>query len=173
MSTEEHKRHAPRSVGCAVITVSDSRDEATDDSGQMIQEALRKDGHASLLYRLVPDDPDAIRRTIEDAVGTEGVQAVLINGGTGVSRRDTTYEVVAGMVEKRLDGFGELFRMLSYDEIGSAAMMSRAVAGISRGAVIFAMPGSPAAVRLALEKLILPELGHVVFEMGKGLGSKD
>ncbi len=168
MSTHEHKRHAPRSVGCAVITVSDSRDEATDDSGRIIHEALKKEGHASLFYRVVADEADAIRGTIEEASRTEGVQAVLVNGGTGVSRRDVTHEVVAGMLDKRLAGFGELFRMLSYEEIGSAAMMSRAVAGTSGGVVIFAMPGSPAAVRLALDKLILPELGHLVFEMGKG-----
>jgi molybdenum cofactor biosynthesis protein B len=167
MSTEEHKKHAPRSIGCAVITVSDSREEETDDSGRYILETLAREGHESLSYRIVRDEPGEIRRAIEEAASAEGVRAILLNGGTGISPRDRTYEVVSDILEQRIDGFGELFRMLSFEEIGSAAMMSRAVAGTSKGAVIFAMPGSPAAVRLAMEKLILPELGHLVFEMGK------
>lgn len=168
MSTKEHKSRAPRSVGCAVITVSDSRSESTDETGRYILEALTREGHEALSYRLVTDEPADIRRALEEASSLGGVRAVLVNGGTGVSRRDTTYEVVSGMLEKRLDGFGELFRMLSYEEIGSAAMMSRAVAGARAGVAVFAMPGSPAAARLAMEKLILPELGHLAFELDKG-----
>lgn len=172
MSTKEHKRHAPPSVGCAVITVSDSRDEASDDSGRIILEALAKEGHRKHFYRVVRDEAEEIRRAVKEATRTEGVRAVLINGGTGVSPRDVTHEVVSALFDKRLEGFGELFRMLSFEEIGSAAMMSRAVAGVFRGSVVFAMPGSPAAVTLAMEKLILPELGHLVFEITKGQNLK-
>jgi molybdenum cofactor biosynthesis protein B len=165
MSYQEHQQHASRAVGCALITVSDTRTEATDTSGRTIRELLEAAGHAVRQYAVVKDEPAQIRERIAAAVADEGCRAVLINGGTGISTRDRTFEAVAGLLEKRIDGFGELFRMLSFAEIGSGAMLSRAVGGVYQGRVIFCMPGSTNAVRLAMEKLILPELGHLVWEM--------
>jgi molybdenum cofactor biosynthesis protein B len=162
-SAHEHRRHAPAQVRCAVITVSDSRTVEDDESGRILVDGLTQAGHAVVARRVVPDEPTAIRGVISELVERAGAQAVITNGGTGITRRDTTFEAIAGLLEKRLDGFGELFRMLSYQEIGAAAMLSRAVAGVCGAAVILALPGSPSAVRLGLEKLILPELGHLVF----------
>ncbi len=122
---------------------------------------------------IVPDEPAAIRSAVEDAAATDGVKAILLTGGTGITPRDRTHEVVSEMLDKRMDGFGELFRLFSYEEIGAAAMLSRAVGGVAKGALVFAMPGSQAAVRLAMEKLILPELGHLVFEMEKRPDKKE
>ncbi len=169
MGHEEHRKSGPRAVKVFVITASDSRGEAEDASGRLLREGAAAAGHELVGYRVVKDEPDQIRAALEEAARAEA-QAVLVNGGTGVSGRDRTYEAVAGLLEKRLDGFGELFRMLSFQEIGSAAMLSRAVAGAWRGRVVFSMPGSTAAVRLAWEKLIAPELGHLVFELGKHAG---
>jgi molybdopterin adenylyltransferase len=160
----QHKAHAPTQVGCFVLTCSDSRDQSRDSSGKIIRERLEHAGHTLVGGRVVPDDPAEIRKAIDDAVQM-GARAMIITGGTGIGRRDSTYEVVSGLFEKRLDGFGELFRMLSFEAIGSAAMMSRAVAGTHRGMILFALPGSPGAVELAMDKLILPELGHAVREM--------
>ena len=167
MGIEEHRAQSPTSVGCAVITVSDTRTEATDTSGQLIREALLGAGHEVLAYCIVPDEPPAIRRAIEEAAATDGVKAVLLTGGTGITPRDRTHEAVSEMLDKRMDGFGELFRIFSYEEIGAAAMLSRAVGGVAGGALVFAMPGSRPAVKLGMEKLILPDLGHLVFEMEK------
>jgi molybdenum cofactor biosynthesis protein B len=167
MAVEEHRRSAPLSVRCAVLTVSDTRTRETDTSGLAIAEALTAAGHAVLDRRLVRDDPDAIRSALDAMLAGEDVQVVLTTGGTGISRRDSTFEVVDGLLEKRLDGFGELFRMVSYAEIGAAAMLSRACAGVARGRVLVALPGSEAAVRLALERLLLPELGHLVREVSR------
>ncbi len=167
MGIEEHRAQSPTSVGCAIITVSDTRTEATDTSGQLIRDGLEGAGHEILAYCIVPDEPPAIRRAIEEAAETDGVKAVLLTGGTGITPRDRTYEAVSEMLDKRMDGFGELFRIFSYEEIGAAAMLSRAVGGVAGGALVFAMPGSRPAVRLGMEKLILPELGHLVFEMEK------
>jgi molybdenum cofactor biosynthesis protein B len=133
----------------------------------LIRRRLDESGHHVVAYRIIKDEPDQIRELIEGWGADPRVQAIVSNGGTGIAARDTTYDVVAGLLDKRLDGFGELFRMLSYPEIGAAAMLSRAVAGVYRGTVVFVMPGSSNAVGLALEKLILPELGHVVFEVTK------
>lgn len=171
---------------CAVITVSDTRTEETDGSGRHIREALAADGHEVVMYRIVKDDAGQIRAAIEEAAGFgeskagvgdgEGagagageprIRAILLNGGTGIGSRDGTYEVVAGMIEKRLDGFGEIFRMLSYEEVGAAAMLSRALAGSYRGTIVISMPGSTGAVRLAMDRLILPELGHLVREVSR------
>jgi molybdenum cofactor biosynthesis protein B len=165
MSVDEHKRAAPASVRCGILTISDTRTEETDGSGRAIVELLEEQGHVVSARSLVPDDPERIREAVHALLAHEDVQVVLTTGGTGVSRRDSTYEVVDALLEKRLDGFGELFRMLSYTEIGPAAMLSRACAGAVRGTVVFALPGSEAAVRLAMRKLILPELGHVVREI--------
>jgi molybdenum cofactor biosynthesis protein B len=167
MGHEEHRREGPRAVRVAVITASDTRSEAEDTSGAFLKQAAAAAGHEVAFYRVVKDDPDAIRAALE-AARQAGGQVLLVNGGTGVSPRDGTYEAVAGLLEKKLDGFGELFRMLSWSEIGSAAMMSRAVGGTWRGCALFSMPGSTAAVRLAFEKLIVPELSHLVRELSKG-----
>lgn len=167
MGHKEHKAGSPATVDCMVVTISDTRTPETDESGRLIQDLLRKHGHRIGAYRLVRDEPAAIGELIRWAEGREEIHAIIFSGGTGISKRDSTYEAVAGLLEKRLDGFGELFRSLSYQEIGPAAMLSRAIAGIYRGKIIFALPGSSAAVRLAMEKLILPELGHLVGEAGR------
>lgn len=149
-----------------VVTASDSRGESEDTSGAYLKTAIVAAGHLLAGYRVVRDEPDRIREAFA-AAAAAGSEAVLVNGGTGISGRDRTYEAVAGLLEKRIDGFGELFRMLSFQEIGSAAMLSRAVAGAWQGRAVFSVPGSTAAVRLAWEKLIAPELGHVAFELAK------
>lgn len=166
-SVVEHQQAAPASVRCVVLTVSDSRTPATDTSGALIRELLTAAGHAVVETRIVPDEPTLICQAITRWADDPAVQAILSNGGTGIAGRDTTYDAVVGLLEKRLDGFGELFRMLSYAEIGAAAMLSRAVAGVHRGRLIVAMPGSRNAVNLAMTKLLLPELGHLIFEISK------
>jgi molybdenum cofactor biosynthesis protein B len=163
----EHKSHAPRKVGCMVITCSDTRTPDTDTSGQLIQRLLKEQGHTVTAYHLVKDEPSKIKAKIKAAVVDKKVQAIIINGGTGISKRDSTFEAVDAMLEKRLVGFGEVFRYLTYQEIGSSAIMSRATAGIIKDRVLFSTPGSENAVRLAMEKLILPELGHLVKELTK------
>ena len=163
----EHKHHAPRSIGCMVITCSDTRTPETDTSGQLIQKLLKEQGHTIAAYHLVKDGPAQITARVTEGIANDAVQAIIINGGTGISRRDSTFEAVDAMLEKRLDGFGEVFRYLTYQEIGSPAIMSRATAGIIKGRVLFSTPGSENAVRLAMEKLILPELGHLVKELSK------
>jgi len=150
-----------------VITCSDTRTTDTDTSGQLIQKLLKEQGHTVVAYHLVKDEPSKIKAKIKGAVTNKKIQAIIINGGTGISRRDSTFEAVDAMLEKRLDGFGEVFRYLTYQEIGSPAIMSRATAGIIKGRVLFSTPGSENAVRLAMEKLILPELGHLVKELTK------
>jgi molybdenum cofactor biosynthesis protein B len=149
-------------VRCFVVTVSDSRTEETDDSGRICRELVQAGGHEVSGYRILKDEPADVAALVSEVCAGHKACAVLLNGGTGVSRRDSTFEAVDALLEKRLPGFGELFRHLSYQEIGAAAFLSRATAGLRGGVVVFAMPGSPEAVRLALEKLILPELGHVV-----------
>lgn len=150
-----------------VITCSDTRTPETDTSGQLIQKLLKEQGHNIAAYHLVKDEPAQITARITEGIANEAVQAIIVNGGTGISRRDSTFEAVDAMLEKRLDGFGEVFRYLTYQEIGSPAIMSRATAGIIKGRVLFSTPGSENAVRLAMEKLILPELGHLVKELTK------
>lgn len=163
----EHKAQAPTRVGCMVITCSDTRTRDTDTSGQTIMRLLEKAGHHLSAYHLVKDEPAEIRTLIQTAAGNEAIQAIIINGGTGISRRDSTFEAVDSLLEKRLEGFGELFRYLTYKDIGSPAIMTRATAGLYRGKVIFSTPGSEGAVRLAMEQLILPELGHIIREITK------
>jgi len=167
MSQAEHKAHAPRTVRCFIITVSDTRTDDTDASGRAIAELLTAAGHQIAGRTIVKDDPDLVRGTIERQLASPGVQAIITTGGTGITSRDSTYEAVSGMLQKRLDGFGELFRMLSYEQIGSAAIMSRACAGLAAGRIIVCLPGSEAAVRLAVEKLLIPELGHLVQQATK------
>ncbi|MBH0188198.1 MAG: MogA/MoaB family molybdenum cofactor biosynthesis protein [Nitrospira sp.] len=163
----EHKQDAPRSLRCMVITCSDTRTPETDTSGQLIHSLLAGNGHTVVAFHIIKDDPGQITHRIALGTFTHAAHIVIVNGGTGISRRDSTFEAVNKMLEKRLDGFGEIFRFLSYQEIGSPAIMSRAVAGIIEGRVVFSIPGSENAVRLAMEKLILPELGHLVKELTK------
>jgi len=170
-STEAHRAAAPDRIRCAVLTVSDTRTEADDLSGALIRDALAAQDHEVVDYRIVPDEPPRIRAVVEGWIERPDVQAILSNGGTGIARRDTTYDVVVSLLEKKLDGFGELFRMLSYPEVGAAAMLSRAVAGVAGGTIVVAMPGSRNAVRLALEQLVLPELAHLVYELTKPAGA--
>lgn len=165
MSVAEHKEKARKGVGCFVITVSDTRDETTDHSGQLIRSLLGDEGHQLAGYRIVKDEPIQIKSMLEDVLDRKDVDAVIVNGGTGISPRDGTYEVVDRFLEKRLDGFGEIFRFLSYQDIGSAAIMSRAVAGSAKGKVLISLPGSKGAVDLAMRRLILPELGHMVSQL--------
>ena len=164
-SVREHKAHAPTRVACFVVTSSDSRTEATDESGRCIAQLLAKAGHPVVGRLVVKDDPQALRAVLTDRASQAGARAVIISGGTGIGPRDGTHETVARLLEKRLDGFGELFRMLSYEEIGSAAMMSRAIAGTYKGMLLFSIPGSPGSAALAMERLILPELGHALREL--------
>jgi molybdenum cofactor biosynthesis protein B len=161
MPTPEHASKRATSVACAVVTVSDTRTKETDASGKVIIERLEGADHRIVRYEILPDDPARIHAHVESLCGS-ACQVVLITGGTGLAPRDTTYEAIASLLEKRLDGFGELFRMLSFEEIGAAAMLSRAVAGVRGQTAIFSMPGSTGAVRLAMDRLILPVLGHIV-----------
>ena len=163
VSVDEHKKAAVPSVRCAVITVSDTRAHETDVSGRAIVELLEDAGHVVAKRQILRDEPMDVRDAV--LANVADVDAIITTGGTGITSRDSTYEAVASIFEKHLDGFGELFRMLSYEEIGSAAMMTRATAGVARGTAIFLLPGSEHAVRLGMTKLILPELGHVVREL--------
>jgi molybdenum cofactor biosynthesis protein B len=144
-----------------VVTVSDTRTPETDVSGARIRAALEGAGHRVVSYVVLPDEPARIRGHVEEALADPGVQAVIVNGGTGIAPRDTTYEALTALFEKRLDGFGELFRMLSWEQVGAAAMLSRAAAGIARGKILASLPGSPDAVELAMRRLLVPELGHM------------
>ncbi len=164
---EEHRQQSPDSARVAVLTMSDTRDRDEDRSGQLIREMLGWRGLDVAGYEIVPDDPERIRGQIAAWADDPDIDAIITNGGTGISSRDSTYEVVTSMIDKRLDGFGELFRMLSWHEIGAAAMLSRAVAGSIGSTALFCLPGSSNAVRLAMEKLIGPELGHVIHELRK------
>ena len=167
MSSLEHKAQAPLSVACFVLTVSDTRTETNDTGGQAIRELLERAGHSVAGHAIVKDEASQVAATIRERLADQATQVIITTGGTGISARDTTFEAVTALFEKRLDGFGELFRMISFHQIGSAAMMSRATAGTVGRKAIFVLPGSPAAVRLAMEKLILPELGHVVQQLSK------
>jgi molybdopterin adenylyltransferase len=163
----EHKAQAPASVRCAVVTISDTRTEATDTGGRAIVELLQGAGHEVVSKTIVRDEPLRVQGLIVEYVQDARVQAIITTGGTGITSRDSTYEAVVALFEKQLDGFGELFRMLSYQEIGAAAMLSRACAGVLRRRVIMSVPGSEHAVRLAMTKLILPELGHLIREVSR------
>jgi len=157
-----HKAIAPRSIRCFVLTVSDTRTEDTDTSGRAIADLLSAAGHIVADRAIVKDDLDHVRRALREQLAHPDAQVIIITGGTGITSQDSTYEAIDGLLHKRLDGFGELFRMLSYEQIGAAAMMSRACAGLASGRIVVSLPGSEAAVRLAMERLIIPELGHLV-----------
>jgi len=160
MSVHEHKRHTPANLKIGIITASDTRTLDSDASGKLIRQLLEDAGHQVSYYELLPDEAERISSAIATSLPT--LDAIIVNGGTGITARDRSADVVKSLIDKELEGFGELFRMLSYQEIGSAAMMSRAVAGIRHGKFVAAIPGSTAACKLAMEKLILPELGHIV-----------
>jgi molybdopterin adenylyltransferase len=164
---EEHKQRAPHSIRCFIVTVSDTRTEETDTSGRAIAGLLEGAGHQVVGRIVVKDDSVAVRTTVERQLASGNVDVIISTGGTGIAARDTTFEAIDSLLEKRLPGFGELFRMLSYEQIGSAAIMSRATAGISARHIVVVLPGSEAAVRLAMEKLLLPELGHLVQQARK------
>ena len=164
MSHREHRAASPASVRCYVLTISDTRTEENDTGGRLLRELLTGGGHEVLGHAIVPDEPATLRAALERQLETEAVQAVITTGGTGISRRDGSYEVVSALIDKRVDGFGELFRALSFEEIGPAAMLSRACAGTSQGKILISLPGSRNAVRLGMTRLILPELGHLVRE---------
>ena len=166
-SSEQHRRLAADRgpVPIAVVTVSDSRTPETDTNGKYLRERIAAAGHRLAGYRLVRDEPALVEAALEELAGDARI--LLFNGGTGISHRDTTYDALSRRLEKTLPGFGELFRMLSWEQVGSAAMLSRATAGVYRGAVVFSTPGSPAAVRLAWERLIEPELEHLAWEVGR------
>jgi molybdenum cofactor biosynthesis protein B len=164
MSHHEHKELAPRSVTCAVLTISDSRTEATDESGHLLRERMIQAGHRVLSYSLLKNDPEAIRRTVQALLAEPELHVIIATGGTGASHRDVTVETLVPLLDKMLDGFGELFRFLTYQEIGTTSVMSRAMAGVARGKIVVSLPGSLGAVTLAVDKIILPEIGHMVRE---------
>jgi molybdopterin adenylyltransferase len=166
-SVHRHRDSAPDTVRVAVLTISDTRTPETDTGGDTIDELMRGAGHEVVERDIVGDDATRIRTKLLDLLARSDVDAVITTGGTGISARDTTYEVVDRMLEKRLDGFGEIFRMLSYEEVGAAAVLSRAVAGAVGDKLVACLPGSRNAVRLAVEKLLVPEIAHVVFELRK------
>jgi len=167
MSHAEHRQAAPRVIRCSVVTISDTRTDETDTGGRAIVDLLTENGHDVLGKSIVPDDPGQVQRTVEALLSDQNVQAIITTGGTGISSRDQTYEAINGLLDKRIDGFGELFRALSYEEVGTAAMLSRALAGTARGRIVISVPGSRNAVKLAMTKLVLPELGHLVREASR------
>ncbi len=166
-SVKKHRESAPDHVRAAVLTISDTRTPEDDTGGDTVQELLEGAGHEIVSRSIVRDEASRIRTELVDLLARSDVDAVITTGGTGISARDTTYEVVDRMIEKKLDGFGEIFRMLSYEEIGAAAFLSRAVAGAVGTKLVASLPGSRNAVRLAVEKLLIPEIAHVVFELRK------
>ncbi|MBA7467615.1 Molybdenum cofactor biosynthesis protein B [subsurface metagenome] len=164
MGYQEHKHQAPKSVDCAVVIISGTRTEKTDESGKLIMQALTSSGHRVVSYSILKNDAALIGNKLDELLGEEGLQVIITSGGTGASHLDITVEVVFSILEKKLDGFGELFRFLTYREVGTPSIMSRAMAGVARGKVIICLPGSVGAVKLAMEKIILPEIGHLVRE---------
>jgi molybdenum cofactor biosynthesis protein B len=164
---DEHKTAAPAAVRCFILTVSDTRTDGTDKSGRAIADLLRASGHTVAGREIVKDEASQVRSAIYRQLAADDADVIITTGGTGITSRDTTFEAVDALLDKRLDGFGELFRMLSFKEIGAAAIMSRATAGLARGRIVVALPGSENAVRLAMEQLLLPELGHLVQQARK------
>jgi molybdenum cofactor biosynthesis protein B len=167
VSQAEHKAHAPASVACYVLTVSDTRTADTDTGGRAIRELLEGAGHIVTGHAIVRDEPADVAAIVRQQLKAGEARVILTTGGTGITSRDGTFEAIDGLLEKRLDGFGELFRVLSFETIGSAAMMSRATAGTAGRTAIFVLPGSPDAVRLAMTRLILPELGHIAQQLSR------
>jgi molybdenum cofactor biosynthesis protein B len=168
MAYDQHQRESqPIGARCAVVTLSDTRSEATDTSGRRMRELLAGDGHAVARYAILPDDPQQLSPLLDELLASGEIDVILTNGGTGISKRDQTISVIERKLTLPLPGFGELFRMLSYEQIGSGAMLSRAAGGVANGKLLFATPGSTKAVELAMTKLILPELRHLLHELRK------
>ena len=167
MGYEDHKHLAPQIVKCAVIIISDSRTEKTDESGKLLVEGLKNAGHEVTSFSLLKNDREAIQNKMGELLHSPEVQAIITSGGTGASKMDITIETLLPMLDKKLDGFGELFRHLTYQEIGTGSVLSRAMAGAALGKIIICLPGSLKAVKLALEKIILPEIGHMVREASR------
>ena len=166
MGAQEHRQRAGQgAVTIAIVTVSDTRTPETDGNKQYIEARMAELGHHVAAYRLIKDEPDQVAAVLEELCAMPQVQIVLFNGGTGISPRDTTFDIISRYLEKTLPGFGELFRMLSYQEVGAAAMLSRATAGVYRSTLVVSMPGSTNAVKTALEKLIIPEINHLAWEI--------
>ncbi|MBB5172945.1 MogA/MoaB family molybdenum cofactor biosynthesis protein [Texcoconibacillus texcoconensis] len=168
MGVNQHRKEAPKNVKCMIVTVSDSRTKATDKSGKLIIDLLKEAGYEVTDYQITKDEYTSIREMVRGADNRSDIEAIIFNGGTGITLRDTTYEAVSSMLDKTIPGFGELFRFLSFrDDIGAAAMLSRAVAGVRGKTAVFSIPGSSGAVKLATEQLIIPELTHVMREIYK------
>lgn len=167
-SVEIHRSEAPSTVSCMILTVSDTRTMETDTSGALLKELLKSSGYEIVEYKIVQDDYYQIQAAIHEGLGNPLVEAILLNGGTGIASRDTSYEAVRDLLDKEMHGFGEIFRYLSFaEDIGSAAMLSRAIAGVCQNKAVFSMPGSTGAVKLAMTKIIIPELRHVMREIYK------
>ncbi|MBA7673569.1 Molybdenum cofactor biosynthesis protein B [subsurface metagenome] len=164
MGYQEHKDKAPKRVSCAVLTISDTRTERDDESGRLLMGKLGENGHRVISYSILKNEAASIKKKIYELLKEEELQVIIVTGGTGVSCRDITIETIYPILEKKLDGFGELFRCLTYSEIGTGSIMSRAMAGVAGGKVILCLPGSPEAISLAVDKIILPEIGHLVME---------
>src|SRR4030042_1420490 len=164
MGYQEYRKLAPKSISCAVLIISDTRTEQEDESGKLIKQTLSENGHKVKVYAILKNEVDSLEKKVQELLNEEEIQVIITSGGTGVSRRDVTVETISPILEKGLDGFGELFRSLSYQEIGSASIMSRAIAGVVRGKVVLCLPGSLGAVELAMDKIIIPEIGHMVRE---------
>jgi molybdenum cofactor biosynthesis protein B len=164
---EQHEKQGPQHVRCAVITVSDTRTQETDTGGQSVIHHLTAAGHQVVAREIIPDDPARVKPLLVSLQSRDDVDAILMTGGTGITSRDLTYETVSSLLTKPLPGYGEIFRMLSYQEIGPAAILSRALGGLFGRKVLLTMPGSPAAVKLAMEKIIIPELPHLMREAGR------
>ena len=163
MAVTEHKGKAHRTVRCAVITLSDTRTEETDTSGKRIKELLAEQGQPVVAYRILKDEPEQITAVVQALLTQPEVDVIITTGGTGIAPRDSTFEALQGLLEKEITGFGEMFRMLSYEDIGAAAMLTRATAGVANGKVVISLPGSTGAVELGMTKLVLPQLGHMMF----------
>jgi len=161
---QEHKREAPQSIGCAVITISDTRTEQDDESGELIKQKLSENGHRVMAYALLKNEAESLQKKVHELLARQEIQVIITCGGTGLGSRDVSVETISPILEKRLDGFGELFRSLSYQEVGTVSIMSRAMAGVAGSRVVICLPGSLGAVRLAMDKIILPEIGHMVRE---------
>jgi molybdenum cofactor biosynthesis protein B len=167
MGYHDHKHTALKKVNCAVVIISGSRTEQNDESGKLIMQTLKEGGHQVTSYDILRNDAGAIRRKLDELLDDASLQVIITSGGTGASRMDLTIETISPVLDKKLDGFGELFRFLTYQEIGTGSILSRAMAGVARGKVIICLPGSTAAVKLAVEQIILPEIGHLVREASR------
>ncbi|MFC2036324.1 molybdenum cofactor biosynthesis protein B [Chloroflexota bacterium] len=164
MSHQEHKQEAPKSINCAILIISDSRTEKNDESGRLIKQKLGEKGHRVTFYSILQNQADLIEKNIKELLRQESLQVIITSGGTGGSHRDVTVDTISPILQKKLEGFGELFRFLTYQEIGTPSIMSRAIAGVTAKKVILCLPGSLGAARLAMDKIILPEIGHLVRE---------